>query len=197
MRSGKLEKQRTEESFIISYDQLTKHKTIDLYREFLECREKKCDEIVTLQKEFKEPVVTIRANYPGKDKNNEITRFITAEIKQAFKEMFHSKISQEEIYDMPEGLTQFYSVRGDARTLKENAVYIEQNHPLGRFVNIDVYDHNEDYAVTRMELFYEPRQCFLCDKAAKVCSREENHKVEDLIQYMEERISDYKEDKLK
>ncbi|NLB20999.1 MAG: citrate lyase holo-[acyl-carrier protein] synthase [Clostridium sp.] len=192
-----MEKKSTKENFIISKNQSTKHKTIDLYRELLECREKKCDEIVTLQKEFKEPVVTIRANYPGKDKNNGVTRFITAEIQDAFKEIFRNKINQEEIYEMPEGLTQFYSVRGDARTLKENAVYIEQNHPLGRFVNIDVYDHNEDYAVARIELFYEPRQCFLCDKAAKVCSKEENHRVEDLIEYMEDRILAYKEDKLK
>lgn len=189
-----MEKQSIKENSVISNNQV---KTKDLYQQLLEYREKKCDEIVMLQEEYKEPVVTIRANYPGKEKSNDITRFITAEIQRAFKETFKHRIKTEEIYDTPEGLTQFYSVRGDARTLKENAVYIEQNHPLGRFVNIDVYDHAEEYAVARIELFYEPRRCFLCDKPAKVCSREGNHDVEDLIRYMEEKVLEYQEQMLK
>ncbi len=192
-----MEKHSTEEKIIISKNQVNQDKRKDLYQELLEYREKKCVEIVLLQEEFKEPVVTIRANYPGLDKTNEITRFITTEIQDAFKDILKNRIKAEEIYDTPEGLTQFYSVRGDARTLKENAIYIEQNHPLGRFVNIDVYDHDEDYAVARIELFHEPRLCFLCEKPAKVCSREGTHDVEDLIKYMEETVLNYKEQKLK
>lgn len=189
-----MEMQSLKENIIISKKQI---KTKDLYQQFLEFREKKCEEVVLLQEEYKEPVVTIRANYPGKEKSNDLTRYVTKEIQDAFKQIFVHRIKMEEIYNTPEGLTQFYSVRGDARTLKENAVYIEQNHPLGRFVNIDVYDHAEDYAVARIELFYEPRQCFLCDKPAKLCSKEGNHDVKDLIGYMEEKVLEYQENKVK
>ncbi len=192
-----MEKQSTNEKITISKSQVDQDKTKDLYQQLLDYREKKSHEIIMLQEKHREPVVTIRANYPGLEKSNEITLFITAEIQAAFKEIFKTRIKEEELYDTPEGLTQFYSVRGDARTLKENVVYIEQNHPLGRFVNIDVYDYDEDYAVARIELFYEPRQCFLCEKPAKVCSRERNHDVNDLIKYMEEKVLEYKEQKSK
>ncbi len=190
-----MEKHNTDEKFTMSKGQFEQDKTKALYQQLLAYREKKSHEIIMLQEKHREPVVTIRANYPGLEKSNELTRFITAEIQEAFKEIFASRIKEEELYDTPEGLTQFYSVRGDARTLKENVVYIEQNHPLGRFVNIDVYDYDEDYAVARIELFYEPRQCFLCDKPAKVCRRERNHKSEELIKYMEEKVSEYKNQK--
>jgi holo-ACP synthase len=82
-------------------------------------------------------------------------------------------------------------VKGDARTLKENAIFIEQHHELGRFVDIDVYDVDEEYAVTRLELAYEPRKCFLCDEPAKECSRNKVHDVKDLIAFMEESIKAY------
>ena len=190
-----MEKHNTDEKFTMSKGQFEQDKTKALYQQLLAYREKKSHEIIMLQEKHREPVVTIRANYPGLEKSNELTRFITAEIQEAFKEIFASRIKEEELYDTPEGLTQFYSVRGDVRTLKENVVYIEQNHPLGRFVNIDVYDYDEDYAVARIELFYEPRQCFLCDKPAKVCRRERNHKSEELIKYMEEKVSEYKNQK--
>ena len=180
-----LEKERTKEFPIM------KKMTTESYAKLLRYREKKCAIIEKLHETYREPVLTIRANYPGPDKNNDTTRLINAEIAKSLGDIFQKKVLLKEAYETPEGPTMFYVVKGDARTLKENAIYIEQNHELGRFIDIDVYDTDEEYAVGRMELSYEPRKCFLCDRAAKICSQEKSHSVEALISYMEAQIDTY------
>jgi len=186
-----LENQRTKENVIMPESQVLKKMTKEKYEELLNYRVKKCQTIVKLHSLHREPVMTLRANYPGTLKNNELTRLINEEISKTLVETFQKKILVEEKFDTPEGPTIFYVVKGDARTLKENAIFIEQHHELGRFVDIDVYDVDEEYAVTRLELAYEPRKCFLCDEPAKECSRNKVHDVKDLIAFMEESIKAY------
>src|SRR5690554_4677259 len=157
-----LENKRTKENFVMPLKQAHTRMTKEQYEELEHYRERKCETIENLHHRYNLPVITIRANYPGVLKNNETTRLVNEEIGKTFDAFFHDKMLAEESYDTPEGPTRFYVLKGDARTLKENAVFIEQNHELGRFVDIDVYDIDEEYAITRFELHYEPRKCFLC-----------------------------------
>lgn len=180
-----MEKQRTKD--IPAVNRMTK----EGYEELLRYQEKKCAIIEKLHRDYQNPVITVRANYPGRDKNNDITRLVNKEIAKTIGEIFIEKILSREVYETPEGPTMFLVVKGDARTLKENSIYIEQNHELGRFVDIDVYDTDEEYAVGRIELSYEPRKCFLCDRPAKICAREKSHPVDSLVEYMEEMVSQY------
>ena len=183
-----MEKPRTKEMPAL------KRMTKEGYEELVRYQEKKCTIIENLHKVHMYPVLTVRANYPGVEKNNDITRLINAEISKTIGEIFKEKILIHEVYETPEGPTMFYVVKGDARTLKENSIFIEQQHDLGRFVDIDVYDTDEEYAVGRIELSYEPRKCFLCDRAAKVCAKEKSHPVGELVAYMEEMVSQYLKD---
>jgi holo-ACP synthase len=186
-----LENMKTKETFGIPAIHERKKMTKEVYAELQNYRVKKCRTIEKLHSLYGQPVVTIRANYPGIFKNNETTRLVNEEIGKTFDAFFHNKLLAEENYDTPEGPTAFYVLRGDSRTLKENAVFIEQNHELGRFVDIDVYDIDEEYAITRIELYYEPRKCFLCDSSAQECGRNKTHPVEELIAFMEERVKEY------
>jgi holo-ACP synthase len=190
-----LENKKTKEMFVIHELHETKKMTKELYAELQNYRVKKCLTIEKLHSLYGQPVISIRVNYPGVFKNNETTRLVNAEIGKTFDAFFHNKILAEESFYTPEGPTIFYVLRGDARTLKENAVFIEQNHELGRFVDIDVYDTDEEYAITRFELYHEPRKCFLCDSSAKECSRNKTHPVEELIAFMEERVKEYQMNK--
>lgn len=165
--------------------------TSEHFTELLKYRQKKCEKIEKLHYDFDSPVITIRANYPGPVKINDTTSLILKEISKQFEEIFRKKILLSKLCNTPEGPTLFYVVKGDSRTLKENAIYIEQNHELGRFVNIDVYDKDEDYAVTRIELSHEPRKCFLCDEHASTCSKLKTHSTEDLITFMEMQVAEY------
>lgn len=186
-----MENKKTNETFVMPVKQVHPKMTKEMYEKLVNYRVKKCETIEKLHHTYNLPVITIRANYPGVLKNNETTRFVIEEIRKTFDAFFHDKMLAEETYDTPEGPTTFYVLSGDARTLKENAVFIEQNHELGRFVDIDVYDIDEEYAITRFELHYEPRKCFLCDKSAKECSQNKTHSMEELIAFMEERVKEY------
>ncbi len=190
-----MENKLTDETIVMTVRQDVKKKTNDVYEELQSYRVKKCQTIENLHGLYDQPVITIRANYPGVLKNNEVTRLVNTEIGKTFDEFFHDKILTEESYDTPEGPTTFYVLKGDARTLKENAVFIEHNHELGRFVDIDVYDIDEEYAITRFELHYEPRKCFVCDNSAKECARNKTHPVEELIAFMELRVNEYMNNK--
>lgn len=137
-------------------------------------------------------MLTLRANYPGIQKGNATTEYVLAAVSRMFQEIFNHRIIYGKAYDTPEGPTIFYVVKGDARTLKENAIYIEENHGLGRFVDIDVYDTNEEYPISRVELFHAQRKCFLCGRYAHVCARSKTHRREDLIAHMEEKVTVYR-----
>ena len=190
-----MENKKIKEAVVTPVLKEPKKMTKELYEELQNYRVKKCMTIEKLHSLYGQPVISIRANYPGVYKNNETTRLVNTEIGKTFVDSFHDKILAEESFDTPEGPTIFYVLKGDARTLKENTVFIEQNHELGRFVDIDVYDTDEDYAITRFELHHEPRKCFLCDKSAKECSRNKTHPVEELIAFMEERVNEYLKNK--
>lgn len=190
-----MENKKTKETVVTPVLNEPKKMTKELYEELQNYRVKKCLTIEKLHSLYGQPVISISANFPGIYKNNETTRLVNTEIGKTFVDFFHDKILAEESFDTPEGPTTFYVLKGDARTLKENTVFIEQNHELGRFVDIDVYDTDEEYAITRFELHHEPRKCFLCDKSAKECSRNKTHPVEELIAFMEERVNEYLKNK--
>jgi len=187
-----LENQKTNEKKELRESGMVEKKiTSEHFEELLKYRQRKCEKIEKLHYDFDAPVITIRANYPGSEKINDTTSLILSEVSKQFEESFRKKILLSKLCNTPEGPTMFYVVKGDSRTLKENAIFIEMNHELGRFVDIDVYDKEEDYAVTRIELSHEPRKCFLCEEHASTCSQLKTHSTEDLITFMEKQIGEY------
>lgn len=158
----------------------------------LKYREQKCEKIVALQNKYALPVVTLRANYPGRVKNNSTSAFVVAEISKELERMFAGKILYHEAVDMPEGMTVFYVVQGDASTIKENTVYIEESHEIGRFSDIDVYECYEESSISRLELGYQPRKCYICHEDARECAMKKRHDQEVLIRFIEDSVVRYK-----
>lgn len=63
--------------------------------------------------------------------------------------------------------------------LKRLMMQIEQQHSLGRFMDIDVIGLN-GRPVSRAMLNLEPRQCMICTNNAKNCARSQAHSVKDI-----------------
>ncbi len=124
---------------------------------------------------------------------NESTKLIVKEVSINFEDIFKTRILYRQYYETLEGPIIFYVVRGDSKTLKENSIFIEENHDLGRFIDIDVYDVNDEYRISRMDLYYKPRNCFLCDKPAFECSRSKSHTEEELIDHLKSNLKEYLE----
>lgn len=157
--------------------------------DILDARENRAHLQEELIKKFNLPLLVIRANYPGIDKNNETSRYIIDTIYNVIL----SKISPENIKKINsfEGSIYLLSVDSSPIKLKKIAVDIEHSHPLGRLVDIDVLDSN-NHTLSRTELGYPPRGCFICSDQAHSCVRSRKHSLEEILEYIENKVLNHK-----
>lgn len=157
--------------------------------DILNTREKRAYLQEELIKKLDLPLLVIRANYPGIDKNNKTTKYIT----EIIYEVVLSHISPINIkkIDSFEGIVYLLSFDISPAELKKIAVDIETTHPLGRLVDIDVLDLN-NHTLSRTDLGAPPRRCFICSDPAHNCVRSRKHRLEEILKYIENKVLDYK-----
>lgn len=75
------------------------------------------------------------------------------------------------------GLEYYALVDTSAPLLKERLIMIEEKLPLGRLLDLDVLWLAEEqlYSISRQELGFPPRSCFVCGEDAKICGRSRKH----------------------
>ena len=93
-----------------------------------------------------------------------------------------------------EGPIFYVMVEEEPRALKTWAVKFEENHVLGRCLDLDVYD-TWGQSISRQELGYPRRKCYLCEDYAQHCVRARQHSEQEVIEYIEERYGEYREGK--
>lgn len=81
--------------------------------------------------------------------------------------------------DYPTGYEAYFAVDLPPEELKSITVQIEETHPMGRLMDLDVL-RPDGTAVSRGELGLPRRNCLLCGGDAKVCARSQAHALEDL-----------------
>lgn len=155
-----------------------------LILDLLDYRENKILYINDLLNRFKKPIITLKSNYPGIYKNNPTSDILVKEIEKQIINKFGTKILYSESLDTPEGLTKVFVIGDEAKDIKKISIEIEDNHELGRFVDIDVYDL-DGHSLSRTEMGYPLRSCYICNKSAKECSRNKTHSIEELIDFIE------------
>ncbi|OQY41616.1 MAG: citrate lyase holo-[acyl-carrier protein] synthase [Fusobacteriia bacterium 4572_74] len=157
--------------------------------DILDAKEKRAYLQEKLIEKFNLPLLVIRANYPGIDKNNEVTKYIT----KIMYEIILSNISPVNIkkIDSFEGVVYLLNVDISPVKLKRIAVDIEITHPLGRLVDIDILDLN-NHTLSRTDLGYSPRRCFICSDLAHNCVRSKKHSLEEILEYIENKVLNYK-----
>ncbi|PNI02338.1 hypothetical protein C1O25_04100 [Vibrio diazotrophicus] len=88
-------------------------------------------------------------------------------------------------------LESVFVVRGvTTSNLKRAMVKIENSHPLGSLINIDIIDP-QGYAVSRRGSQMEPRRCILCQYPASYCSMNHRHSVEEIKHKIKSIIAQY------
>ena len=151
--------------------------------EFLLMREKRVEIQNLIIEKYNLPILVLRANYPGEDKNSFVPKYILEILKDEIIDIFNSDIIFSEKLESIEGPTYIYAIKDFGRDIKKIAMLIEENHPLGRCVDIDVFDSN-GYAFSRKDFNGEKRKCLLCEEMAFVCARKQSHtqlEVQDAI----------------
>ena len=76
--------------------------------------------------------------------------------------------------DYPTGYEAYFAVDLPAEDLKSMLVQLEETHPMGRMMDLDVL-RPDGTAVSRGELGLPRRKCLVCGEDAKVCARSQAH----------------------
>ena len=123
---------------------------------------------------------------PGSDK---LTRDAKIIFGAAIDEITNANLKIQKIqkYEVASGFEAQISVNENAMKLKKITVQIEENHPLGRFMDIDIISSSKKQ-ISREELFMPARKCFICGYDAKLCARSAKHSLEELLLFIHNKV---------
>ena len=88
----------------------------------------------------------------------------------------------EECLDLDTGYEAYFLVDGDPLGVKRACCSIEDTHPWGRLMDIDVLEPAPGGAVplSRSAVGLSARRCLVCDRPAHECMRSRTHTLEQL-----------------
>lgn len=159
--------------------------------ELLTAREKRVDMIEKLLKHFNTPLLVMRVNYPGLKKTNDVTLKIIQDLSSFICRIFGDKVCFKSQLQGAEGPIFMAAIEEDVLALKKAAMVLEEKHSLGRCLDLDVYDPM-GRSISRQELGYPRRKCYLCEDYAHLCVRARRHSEREVIEYIEERFREYR-----
>lgn len=133
-------------------------------------------------------VLTVVA--PGEEKRNRNTRTVAFAGADALAGMFASSALVWRERDLPTGFELWAVVSCDPFEAKRVAVNIEETHPLGRLMDIDVIGA-DGVPISRDAVGAPPRKCLICGENARVCMRLKSHSYSDLIEKITRTVDSY------
>ncbi|MBN2876413.1 MAG: triphosphoribosyl-dephospho-CoA synthase [Bacilli bacterium] len=153
----------------------------DSREKILFAREKKQEEIQFLKSSFK-ALISVKTNIPGNNKRIKIAYMLV----RMFKELIpFDMVEYTKFYDGYDGPYFLLGSNLDPKSIKQTLMSIEETHPLGRFIDLDVYDGENSLSREKM------RKCYICNKDAFVCNKEGNHTTDELIEHMNQVVLQY------
>ena len=158
--------------------------------DILIAREERAELQQDLIEKYKLPLVSLRVNYPGIEKDNSLTRNIAKIIKKELVSKFMKQIVYEDDKITAEGPVITLIIENIAEEIKRKTIDVEENHILGRCVDIDVYDEMGN-SISRGQLGLIGRKCFLCGDNAQNCARSRRHNIEDVIGFIYKKYDEY------
>jgi holo-ACP synthase CitX len=90
----------------------------------------------------------------------------------------------QELYDLETGFEGYFIVDGPLLDVKKACCGIENKHPYGRLMDLDVIEPTGETVapVSRDRVGEEPRRCLLCDRPARECMRAHTHGFGEIVQ---------------
>ncbi|WP_024953729.1 citrate lyase holo-[acyl-carrier protein] synthase [Sulfurospirillum arcachonense] len=148
-----------------------------------ELRQKKQWEFI---ERYNSPVLSLTINIPGADKLSPDAQFIYGVALKEIDLLGLQEIDKNLICKQT-GCEALFSFKTDAQKLKLLTCKIEETHPLGRFMDIDVIDEHKKILSRKV-----PRKCYICDTNAKECARSQKHSITQLLDFISKTVDDYK-----
>lgn len=158
--------------------------------DILNAREERVYLIEELIEKYSLPIVCLRINYPGETKNNDLTSNISKVLREEIFNVFRDYVLYEDFKFTAEGPLLILVINNDALMIKKKTIELEENHLLGRLGDIDVYDKDGN-GISRKDLGYPSRKCFICSDMAQNCVRAQKHSIDEVIKFIQERYIKY------
>ena len=137
-------------------------------------------------------LLCLTVQLPGPEKRSPDSLAIGKAGVEAISKAF--ACGKPEIRDLETGFEAYLPVDFPPLEAKRIACHIEDTHPLGRLMDIDVITTTEDglpRPVSRSEIGLEPRKCLLCSNQARYCMRARTHTAAQLLERISLMVKDY------
>ena len=97
-----------------------------------------------------------------------------------------------ELYDLETGYEGTFIVDGLPEDVKRACCLIEDTHPYGRLMDLDVVEAEGESVVpmSRGRIGLQPRRCLVCDRPARECMRAHAHDFGEIVQIIDKILSE-------
>ena len=134
-------------------------------------------------------LVCLTVQLPGPEKRNATSLLIGKAGLEALQRCFESVVEYREVRDLETGYEAYFLVGMDALEVKRQCCHLEETHPLGRLMDMDVLGPSGP--VSRTEIGLAPRKCLLCDREARWCMRARTHTLAELLLKIERIVAEF------
>ena len=157
-------------------------------QELLESRDRRARRQGELLSQFPgRALLCLTVQLPGPEKRNALSLKIARAGVEAIEKRFNPVF--EETNDLETGFEAFFIVDGQPLEVKKAAVEIEDTHPLGRLMDLDVI--GPEGPVGRASIGLQERRCLICEKPARYCMRAGSHTQDELMARIKQLVSSY------
>lgn len=157
----------------------------------LDAKERRFYKIKKLIEKNHLPVLSFMLNIPGEEKNyKDAVDFHLYNMEKIKKILEENKIQiiVESYKNIETGMEYICQFKGDANFVKKLMVKYEESEKINRILDIDIYD--EDFKqISRSNLGLGERKCFICDKKARACIKDETHSPEELEEFVRNELN--------
>lgn len=138
-------------------------------------------------------LVTATMNIPGPIKSSSlINRSFDLALQDLFVELEGCQLFLVEKESNAAGPYAIFLIENSIQPLdmKSLLVNFETTHPIGRWLDLDVY-LDKDTLIKRSSLNLLERTCFLCNENATICRKQGNHSLQALCSYTMKHLKAY------
>lgn len=134
-------------------------------------------------------LICLTVQLPGPVKRSRESLIIGGAGLAALLGLFGSVLRHVQVRDLETGYEAYLLVPLPSLEVKRRCCKIEDEHPLGRLMDIDVMDGDEP--LSRADLGLPARQCLLCSNEARYCMRARTHTTEELLEKISQMVLAY------
>ena len=136
-------------------------------------------------------LLCLTVQLPGPEKRNARSLAIAQAGVEAIRTAFPA--DYEELRDLETGYEAYFLLSVPAAEAKRRACRLEDTHPLGRLMDIDVLPGGTGnlQPLSRSDIGLPPRRCLLCGQPARYCMRARTHSREELLAQIDKMLETY------